>query len=65
MTKQKTPTSNEISGSKVVRSSSSGQFTARAERWASANSKTQEAASSKLKDMGIYNNRGKLAKDYK
>lgn len=42
-----------------------GQFMARAKKWASANSATREAASDKLKEMGIYDESGKLAKDYR
>lgn len=63
--KSESPTSSTSPKSKIGRDSSSGQFFARAEKWATANSASKEAASSKLKDMGIYDRNGKLAKDYR
>lgn len=45
--------------------STGAMFMARAEKWASANSSTQEAAREKLTEMGIYDSTGKLAKDYR
>ena len=47
------------------RDAGSGKFVARAEKWAAANSTSQEVATTKLKQMGIYDRNGKLAKDYR
>jgi len=66
MVKKSETTSNCSPGkAKLGRESSTGQFVARAEKWANANSASKEAASSKLKEMGIYDRNGKLSKDYR
>lgn len=50
---------------KIGRDSVTGQFVDRAEKWAAANTTSRQAAGEKLKEMGIYDRNGKLAKDYR
>lgn len=59
------PTSSTLAKTTIGQDSGSGRFVARAEKWATANSASKEAASSKLKEMGIYDRNGKLAKEYR
>jgi hypothetical protein len=50
---------------KVARDAGTGKFVESANKWASANSTSREAARAKLQQLGIHDNSGKLAKDYK